>query len=139
MPYRARILVLAVLLIAGTACRSGRYTNAGFRLPPDGNAERGQQAFLDLGCNSCHGVYDLKLPPPVQQRVPVVLGGTVNKRLSDAYLVTAMIHPQYASKGAPGMPDYEDRMTVRQMVDLVAFLQAQYTIRPSLPDYGYYR
>jgi hypothetical protein len=68
-----------------------------------------------------------------------MLGGTVNKRLSDAYLVTTIIHPKIKSGGVSRMPDYEDRMTVRQMVDLVAFLQAQYTVRPSMPEYGYYR
>ncbi len=140
MSYRARVLLIAALLSAGTACRSARYTNAGFRLPDDGNVERGKQAFLDLGCNSCHGVYDLKLPPPtVQPPVPVTLGGAVNKRLSDAYLVTTIIHPKITRGGVSRMPNYEDRMTVRQMVDLVAFLQAQYTVRPSMPEYGSYQ
>ena len=146
----SRVLVIAGLLSVGAACDSGRYSSAGFCLPADGNAERGRQAFVELGCPSCHGVSGVDLPrPTAQPSIPVVLGGEVHKRLSDAYLVTAMIYPSYqlapyakdqiTSDGISRMPSYSDRMTVRQMIDVVAFLQSRYIVlRPTVPKYGYY-
>jgi hypothetical protein len=68
-----------------------------------------------------------------------VLGGTVDSKLSDAYLVTSIIYPSYelapypkdkiTSGGQSRMPhDYADRMTVRQLADIVAFLQSRYSV-----------
>ena len=31
--------------------------------PPPGNAAAGRQAFIDLGCYTCHAVYGEPLPP----------------------------------------------------------------------------
>jgi sulfur-oxidizing protein SoxX len=87
--------------------------------------------------------------PTVQPPVPVVLGGEVGRRLSDAYLMTAMIYPSYqlvpyprnqitsTSGGVSRMPNYADRMTVRQMIDVVAFLQSRYVVRKMVPEAGY--
>jgi len=71
----------------------------------------------------------------------------VDRRLTDAYLVTEVIDPSYrlapypknqiASGGQSRMPHYADRMTVRQLTDIVAFLQAHYTLRPIPPEYTY--
>jgi len=41
---------------------------------------------------------------------------------------------QITTAGYTRMPPYADLMTVRQMVDIVAYLQAQYKVRP--PEYG---
>lgn len=143
----SKVFVVATLLSVGAACNSGRYSSAGFQLPADGNPERGRQAFVNLGCNSCHGVSGVDLPSPTAQPpVPVTLGGEVDKRLSDAYLVTSMIYPAYelapypkdqiTSGGVSRMPNYADTMTVRQMVDVVAFLQSNYVVRQPPPNYG---
>jgi mono/diheme cytochrome c family protein len=143
----SKVLVVAALLSVGAACNSGRYTSAGFRLPADGNPERGRQAFVNLGCNSCHAVQGVDLPKPtVQPPVPVTLGGEVDEKLSDAYLVTSMIYPSYelapypkdqiTSGGVSRMPNYADKLTVRQMVDVVAFLQSRYVVRQTPQYYG---
>lgn len=102
---------------------------------------------MDLGCHSCHAVAGVDLPKPtVQPPVPVALGGEVDAKLSDAYLVTSMIYPSYelapypkdqiTSGGVSRMPAYADKMTVRQMVDVVAFLQSRYIVRPTPQYYG---
>jgi mono/diheme cytochrome c family protein len=139
MTYGAKLLLLASLLGAAAGCSHGRYSAADFHLPPDGNSQRGQTAFVALGCNSCHRVSGVDMAAPtVQPPVPVVLGGEVAHRLSDAYLATSMMHPSYelapypveqiTSGGRSRMPAYTDQMTVRQMADIVAFLQEHYTV-----------
>jgi sulfur-oxidizing protein SoxX len=144
----AKFLALAPLLVSAVACNA-RHSNAAFHLPVDGDAERGKVAFITLGCNSCHEVAGVDLPrPTAQPPVPVVLGGTVDKRLTDAFLVTEAIDPSYrlgpypkdqiASGGQSRMPHYASQMTVRQLTDIVAFLQAHYTVRPVPPEYTYH-
>jgi L-cysteine S-thiosulfotransferase len=134
-------LVLCIAL-ALAGCGSGRYSPSGFRLPADGNVERGKAAFLAFECHTCHLVSGLDLPrPTVQPPVPVVLGGPVSQPIPDGYLVTSIINPSYklarypvaeiTAGGGSRMPHYADRMTVQQLTDIVEFLQAQYTLRPS--------
>ena len=147
MLQHSRVLLIATLLGVCVACDS-RHSSAAFRLPQDGNVERGKEAFAELGCASCHRMSGVELPPPsVQPPVPVVLGGEVELKLSDAYLVTALINPshqlapypkeQIAIGGVSRMPNYSDKMSVRQMVDTVAFLQSRYVERPTMPTYSY--
>lgn len=150
MPCRVKWLAVVSLLGASLACDAGRHTTAGFRLPPDGDVVRGQAAFVQFGCSECHRVVGANVPEPtVQPPVPVVLGGEINNRYSDAYLVTSIIYPSYelasypkeqiTTGGQSRMPhDYEATMTVRQLTDIVAFLQAHYSVRVMRPQY-YFR
>jgi mono/diheme cytochrome c family protein len=149
MQRYSKWLPVAVLLGA-VACESGRHSPAGFRLPADGNAERGKAVFVALECQSCHEVSGVDLPrPTVQPPVPVVLGGQIPWEVTDGYLVTSIINPshelalypkeQITVGGKSRMPEYADRMTVRQLTDLVAFLQSRYTVRRPSPKYPYYR
>jgi hypothetical protein len=121
---------LAVLLLAGTACDTGRHSAAGFRLPPDGNVERGKATFVELGCPQCHDVAGVKLPNVADRlRRPVILGGEVSREPSDGRLVRAVVWPSSQLHDGLTMPHYEERMTVRQLTDIVAFLQSTYTLR----------
>jgi sulfur-oxidizing protein SoxX len=139
MTNRSKLLLVTAIGAVTAACSHGRYSSAAFHLPPDGDAARGKQAFMSLGCNSCHAVAGVDMPAPtVQPPVPVVLGGEVVHRLSDGYLATSMIHPSYelapfpaaqiTSNGESRMPSYADKMTIRQMTDIVTFLQAHYKV-----------
>jgi len=131
-------------LFVMAACDSGRHSSAGFRLPSDGDIQRGKVAFVELECAKCHQVAGADLPKPtIQPPVPVQLGGTVTKEVSDGYLVASIINPSYKLANYPAgmitehgksrMPEYADRITVRQMTDVVAFLQSHYTVRePSM-------
>jgi L-cysteine S-thiosulfotransferase len=136
------VLLTAIVAIAG-GCSGGR-SSAGFHLPPGGNAADGKTAFVTLGCPACHSISGLDLPrPAAPSPVPVVLGGTVNHLPGDGQMVTSIIYPSYQlarypardipASGHSRMPHYADRMTVRQLTDIVAFLQAQYTARPPAP------
>lgn len=146
---RSKVLAIVALLAATTACESGRYSAAGFRLPADGNLGRGKAAFQAHRCHSCHRIAGSDLPEPtVQPAVPVALGGEVAKRLSDGYLVTSIVYPSYrlapgpreqiTAGGRSRMPSYEDEMNVRELNDIVTFLQAQYTVRPPMSNYMYH-
>ena len=140
---RWRSLGVVTLMLAVAACADGKKSPAGLHFP-DGDPTAGQQAFLDLRCHSCHWVRDLDLPPPVADpTVPVILGGKVTAELTDGALITAIVDPSHAISpryrqeqvglgGLSRMGDYSDAMTVRQLVDLVAFLHDQYEVVPGM-------
>ncbi|HTS30837.1 MAG TPA: c-type cytochrome [Bryobacteraceae bacterium] len=145
MKPRSQLLIVVVLAVAGAACGSGRHSASAFHLPPGGDAERGKADFVALGCNNCHEVSGVDLPrPTVQPPVPVLLGGPIDTRMSDAYLVTSIIYPSYElapypknqieSGGQSRMPHYVDQLTVRQLTDIVTFLQSSYFV-PRMSNY----
>ncbi len=126
------VIVLAVVVFAVAGCL-GRRAPTGFRLPP-GDAEAGKTAFVDLNCHSCHTVKGVELPPPTADATVVELGGGRVLPLTDGELTTDIILPSsHYARGYPAhevmtdgksrMPDYAATMTVRQLSDLVAFLQ----------------
>ena len=131
-------LLLLATLSALAAC-GGRHSPAGFRLPETGDIARGERAFEQLRCWTCHTVDGMELPAATASN-PVPLGGAVRELRTDGYLVTSIIHPshklakqpveQIAVEGESKMPDYTQGMTVRQLVDLTAFLQSKYRYEP---------
>lgn len=144
MLYRLELAAVAALAVVCAACES-RYSSS-LHLPA-GDVDRGKTAFVELGCHSCHEVAGANLPAPsVHPAVPVTLGGEVDRKLSDAYLVTSMLDPSYdlapyprdqiTSGGKSRMPCFAARMSTQQMIDIVAFLQSHYSLRPFSPQYG---
>lgn len=142
-----RTVWTAVVLLSAfgaMSCGPARKSSAGFHIP-DGDAMAGQAAFVELKCNACHRVDGVDLPPPVADpSVPVVLGGRTPRARTDGELVGAIVDPSH--KLAPGYPkanlksgdlsrmgDFSDAMTVRQLIDVVAFLQAHYEVVPPPP------
>jgi hypothetical protein len=121
-----------------------------FTLPP-GDAERGQAAFLKFRCYDCHRVHGVDLPPGEEpDQVMVELGGEVERLRNYGDLVTAIVNPSHrlakgydpslvANEGKSRMTVYNDVMTVSQLADIVAFLQAHYELQPyeptPYPDY----
>ena len=134
------VVVSAVLVLTGLAgCTPGRHSPAGFRLPEHGDVGKGRVAFVELKCHLCHKVAgEDQFPATVELPSPVVLGGKVYEVRTDGYLVTSIIHPSHkaAAKGESRMPDLTGQMTVRQLVNLVAYLQSRYEVAP--PPYPYY-
>ncbi len=128
-------------LVVVVACAPAHKSSSGFHLP-DGDPQLGHQVFVDLKCHACHRVDGLDLSAPVADPpVPVVLGGVVHQVRTDGELVAAIIDTSH--RLAPGyraaevsagslsrMGDFSDQMTVRELVDLVAFLQSRYEVRP---------
>jgi L-cysteine S-thiosulfotransferase len=134
MPRSPAFWAVAALLIAAPACETGRRSPAGFRLPPDGDIERGKAAFVGLGCTQCHDAAGVSLPKAQARTAhPIVLGGEVTREPSDGRLVKAVIWPSPNAREGQTMPHFEDQMTVRQLTDTVAFLQSRYTLRKPAP------
>ncbi len=124
-----------LILITLAACSSSRQSS-GFRLSKDGDAQRGRAAFVSHKCNTCHSVSGSGLPAPtVKPPVPVELGREQERKLSDAYLVASIVDPdgnlgnypkdKVTFRGHSRMPGYADTLTVRELTDIVAFLQAE--------------
>jgi hypothetical protein len=82
--------------------------------------------------------------------VVVELGGKVQRLRTYGDLVTAIVNPSHrlakgydpslvANEGKSRMTVYNDVMTVSQLADIVAFLQAHYELQPyeptSYPDF----
>ena len=146
MLFRLRFPALAALaaLIGMCGACDSRHTPAGLHLPK-GDVDRGKVAFLNLGCHECHEVPGAGLPTPeVQPAVPVKLGGVIDRRLSDGYIITSLLDPSYhlapfpkeaiTSDGKSRMPSYAHKMTVEQMIDIVAFLQSRYMLERWSPQ-----
>ncbi len=135
------VMVAVVLLLILTLGCSGRRSGYGFHLP-SGDPEAGQAAFAQLECVSCHRVDGVDLPAAsVATVTPVRLGGPVALLPTAGELTTDIINPsrelavgyratQIMVAGHSRMPDYTHRMTVRQMADLVAFLESRYQYAP---------
>lgn len=137
-------IVTSVLLALLVGCDTGPQSPRGFSLP-EGNGERGQQTFVALQCNACHTVSGKDLPEPEQtSEIRVLLGGKTNRVRTYGELVTSIINPSH--KLAVGyvpeailpeqvsqMRNYNDVMTVSQLIDLVAFLQASYQVQVDFP------
>jgi hypothetical protein len=121
---------------------------------PEGNAIAGRQAFMDLGCTTCHTVRGEEALRPPEAAKSFELGPSL-AGLSRGGIATQVIAPKHvdaeaadlrtdwepgqrvwlgpvqdlsegdeaAARSVSRMTDYGTVMTVRQLTDLVAFLQ----------------
>jgi mono/diheme cytochrome c family protein len=142
-----KILVFCACIGALAACDSGPKSARGFRLP-DGDVDKGQAVFIELQCISCHRISEMELPAPTEPGpVMVILGGESQSVKTYGELVSSIINPSHkliggypeeaiSRDGKSLMTVYNDRMTVQQLIDLVAFLQSKYEV--VVPEYTYY-
>ena len=129
---------MVVLVVLAFGCSPEPSSSAGLRLP-EGDPDAGQVAFVTLQCNSCHTVAGVDMARPVADPPVGVDLAVVSRRLTHGEMVTAIIHPDHEisvrfasgrleTGGHSRMADYSDLMTVRQLVDIVAFLQARHVV-----------
>jgi mono/diheme cytochrome c family protein len=134
----AAFTTLALLLVGcqpPPSSESVAPQGSAFRLP-SGDAEKGEAAFLKLQCHACHQVAGVDLPAPGSKSpITVVLGGEVLKVKTYDELVTSIINPPHIVsdkyrglllEGQTPMPEFNDSMSVAQLIDIVAFLHARY-------------
>jgi L-cysteine S-thiosulfotransferase len=129
------------LALLGTGCSY----NPTFGFPVEqGNIEAGRQAFIDHRCHQCHSVAGVRLPELAGASSPLFeLGGETSTLKAYSELVTSIINPDHRiseryreevlrQAGPPlasPMPmAHIETMTVRQLIDLVAFLDSRYVL-----------
>ena len=146
---------LSIVALGLTGCgKDARQHAKGFRLP-EGDIEVGKSTFVEIQCNRCHTVEGIELPDNDLHGLPKInLGGEIYRVKSYGDLVTSIINPQHtvspkylailsdAEKTAGAidspMPVFNDELTVRQLIDLVAFLHSRYQlIEPGTDEYYY--
>lgn len=136
---------LQYLLMAGflalVGCDTGPRSAVGFTLP-DGDAAAGEANYLAFQCHSCHFTGSIpQLAGGEPAAISVQLGGETTRIKTYGELVTSIINPSHKisrrtspdvadEKGESKMVSYNDFMTVTQLIDLVAFVQSNYTLSP---------
>jgi len=140
------LLLSCSVTLLFTACQPKLESPRGFRLP-DGDVDKGKVAFVQLECYRCHQISGVELPsPPEKAQVDITLGGQIYRVKTYGELVTSIINPTHVvspkyrdsftdEDGKSNMPDHNDKMTVKQMIDLVSFLQSRYKL--THPEYNY--
>ena len=96
--------------------------------PPPGDAGRGRLVFTRLGCPACHRVGG-ESPGPAAAVGPDLTD--VGEHHPPGYLLESVINPNAVIVEGPGytgpdgrsiMPSYADRLSVPELLDLVAYL-----------------
>lgn len=137
---RCLLIISALLLLVG--CSQAPTDPRGFSLPL-GSVEKGEEVFTWYRCMSCHqleGFDDTVFEAEIAQKV--LLGGERTRVKTYAELLTAVINPSHkltegyikdnvSDNGRSKMEVYNDVMTVTELVDLVAFLQPHYKVKPA--------
>jgi hypothetical protein len=72
---------------------------------------------MAMACDTCHPVREEAFEPSTPQPGPDLAG--IGTRHSAADLLASLLNPDRRSL----LPEYRDRLTVRQLIDLVAYLQ----------------
>ncbi|MBT5186555.1 MAG: c-type cytochrome [Kordiimonadaceae bacterium] len=141
------IILGALFCFSLTACDMGPKSSYGFTLP-EGNADYGQQYFVEFRCIDCHSVANMQdtlmIPEGIEAIMEVPIGGETTKIATYGQLVTSIINPSHKvsdqyqvtpeiGNGQSMMRNYNTIMTVDELIDIVAFIQNQYVLKPVSP------
>jgi len=97
---------------------------------PPGDARRGRKIFRNLGCFACHHVSGEDFPPPAAPGPDLT---DVGSHHPPAYLLESILNPDAVIIDEPGyvdargrstMPDFSARLSVSELIDLVAYLES---------------
>lgn len=154
--WRVRRLAAVVVLLSVAAlgaCSKSEQEVSGFVLP-EGDPEMGREVFASVGCRYCHTVAGVEFPPFEAEPVfDIVLGGQVTRVQSYGELLNSVVNPNHTistrnhaqlqpeemPEGRSPMPVFNDVLTVRQLIDLTAFLHSRYELLPRYRGYSYVR
>ena len=148
-----RFLPAMVVLMALTACSGDDKPVKGFVMPA-GDVAQGEQVFMDFKCYACHTIPGKEFPE-TDGKLPfsVPIGGEVLNVRNHGELLTAVVNPEQqicmsyrAQMERAGrevhltpMPYSGEEMTVAELIDLIAFLNAQYTrLQPQYYNGNYF-
>ncbi len=128
---RVFVLVFPVFILAGCG-QPGDGEQVRFVFP-DGDPTAGRTAFTEMQCYACHAVEGDDFPDPhASPPVPVALGPEVAS-MDRGYLAESIISPSHRipedmegirHEELSRMGDYSEAMTVRQLIDIVAYLES---------------
>ena len=129
MPRIFASLLPAIVLVACAEPEGGERTTFFF---PDGDPEAGRTAFTQMQCYACHGVIGDDFPephatPPLPDPLGPDLAAMSRGEIAEA--IIAPYHPipddlEAVRRGeVPQMGDYSEAMTVRQLIDIVGYLE----------------
>jgi sulfur-oxidizing protein SoxX len=136
------LVLLAGFMVLLAACNS---QSKGFALP-EGDIATGKRYFTDLNCNACHSIGDIAWIGEEGRAIP--LGGKVTQVKTYGELVTSVINPSHKiskahlgnvvdSMGHSRMTNYNEAITVQELIDIIAFLQSEYEIVTPDNTYSY--
>lgn len=147
--FTAFCVSMILLIVTVSGCTPKPTSGKGFTLP-SGDAEKGKAVFTAHNCQQCHRVSGVEPPPEDGREMNIALGGEVRRISTYGELVTSVINPSHklargygdenqTNDGESKMTNYNDVLTVSELIDLVAFLQSKYSIRPpEITDYPMY-
>jgi mono/diheme cytochrome c family protein len=115
------------------------------RVPP-GDPKEGREVFSKLECFTCHAVKGGGFPPASKERDDVgpELTGMGSHHPAE-YFAEAIMNPNAVivtgaghtgPDGLSRMPDYAEVLTVRELIDLVAYLGSLKDAHPPMPSHG---
>jgi hypothetical protein len=138
-------LIAAAMVLAGAVLQASCAINPTFAFPvEEGSISAGRQAFIDHQCTRCHTVAGERLPEPPNAASPrFELGGETSQVKAYSDIVTSIINPNHRisdrfvedvlrqtlppSESPMPLPNL-DTMTVKQLIDLVAYLDSRYVL-----------
>jgi sulfur-oxidizing protein SoxX len=138
---KINMVIATFFIVILTGCSQGVDSPQGFSLPK-GDQVAGEQAFKDYNCSACHsidGIDDTAITSELAKRVKI--GHTSAKITTYAQLVTSIINPSHRvakktgivtadENGESLMRNYNDIMTVTDLINIVAYLQPKYKVKP---------
>jgi len=143
--------MLTAVVTLTTGCDSGVESPRGFSLP-EGDVNNGKAVFIKYQCLSCHQLEGIDPTGVIDNpELSVKLGGKSTKVKTYADLVTSVINPshkiakeylklQVQVGSISKIKNYNDLMTVTELVDLIVFLQPHYKVFPNFKSrYPYYQ
>ena len=141
--YLPHLFLLFFVLMGGAIVSSCNQQAQGFALPT-GDIERGEMIYKSFSCNSCHSISNIEWQGGADS-LNVPLGGAVSTQKTYGELVTSVINPSHkiarkhqqhlTDEGLSKMTNYNEVMTVQELIDLIAYLQSEYDIVPPTTEY----
>ncbi|WP_163384015.1 c-type cytochrome [Cyclobacterium jeungdonense] len=139
--------LLFIAVCGGLFVSSCNTQERGFALP-EGDIELGKATYTRLACNACHSISGIEWQGE-NDGLRIQLGGEVSTQKSYGELVTSVINPSHkiawiykedasTAEGLSKMKNYNEVMTVQELIDLVAFLQSEYKVTAPATDYHPY-
>jgi hypothetical protein len=119
--------------------KSGGVPRGWIFTPPAGDAARGREVYLRLGCPVCHGAGGRETGARAGGRETGARAGVgpdltgVGEHHPAGYILESIINPNAVVVEAPGyttpdgrsiMPDYRGQLSVSELIDLVAYVQS---------------